>query len=99
MTLAMKSVTSPTVTDGSFNVAFKEYEKVVDAIVSYDQSNNLDVSGQLCVSYNYITIDGSYNYVTIYAKQFDMSENQGRRRHATTAMLAGKKFVVIADCI
>ena len=93
MGFIMKSVTGPTVTAGSFNLYFGEFEEIEEALISYDQSNNTDGSGQIDISYNYITEYGSKNYVTLYAKYI---HDNTVRVAATTAILAGKKFVILA---
>lgn len=100
MVLVMKSVSGPTLVDGSFNLSFRPYEKVIDAVVSIDQSMNTtgDASGQIDISFNYATTDGSTNYVVVYGTYKSLNATGGGRTAATTAMLNGKKCVVIADC-
>ncbi len=84
---------SPTLTNGSFDVYFGKFGQVKAALVTYDQSMNLDSSSVLCMSYNYNPIDtGSLNYVRIFFTQTGAST----RIQGTTAMLAGKKVVVLA---
>lgn len=102
MGFIMKSVTSPTVTNGSFNVYFGEFAQVTNALVTLEQSMNIsgDASAQIDISWNYITENGSTNYVTVYAMfngHVPGAAADGLRRNATTAILNGKKCVILAS--
>ncbi len=99
MLIDMSENVSPTLIGGSFDVYFGQFEKVKAAMVYVDNSMNLDSSAQLCVSCNYNPIDsGSYNYVRVYLTYINPQTNTAAagRITATTAMLNGKKVVVLA---
>lgn len=101
MVLVMKSTTSPTLKDGSFNVYIGEYEKINAALVTFDQSMNVDGSGQLDMSYNLESTDGSDNYVSVHFKHREVGTGaaSGKRADAVTGQLTNKKVVVLADCV
>lgn len=99
MLLDISENVSPTLTNGSFDVYFGKFAQVKAALVGFDQSMNLDSSNVLCMSYNYNPIDtGSLNYVRVFVTLADIHSGTAAagRVQGTTAMLNGKKVVVLA---
>lgn len=88
--LAIKTTTSPTLVAGAFDMTFGQFEKVVEAAVSFDNPATSDyVFGASRA------ISG--NVVTITVKKIDVTQASPIAwANAVTADVAGMTFTVVA---
>ncbi len=91
--LAITTVTSPVLVAGAFRVTFGDFERVMEASVSFD---NPRIGGWVFAT----AVSLATNVVTVAVSKIDIAGAAGVAWvDAVTADVSGRKLTVIADCI